>query len=675
MPVVSSIVVFSQVRELLRKAAGNEASAFAGLSLDNLSREQLLTATIAGLPLIVLPVKGSCCSNKTAASASDSALLLGLRGQAPFDSLQFPQLPWGRPPLAADDIDMIERWIAEGAPEAAPAGESYSLPATEWTRHTEMQKVEVSACDDAIQAFAEYDGESNTYRYQNGELRQRVNIDCMTETQIAHMRQAFAQLYALNDWPEDTRSYNNVALIHQNHCQHGWERFLPWHRIYLYEMEQVLQEFYPDVTLPYWDWTMSQYRPLHPEQGEIIPPALQAFLTEASLPYLQAAGIPSAQLQPLVGESFTSQQAFFAAVGTLIDPIYCTGRYRERFLDALLAANPLWYPLRYPGEFGGSTINKTIHYHYPTADDMAQIMSLRTFRDFGGGSSYDDAFGFIDQNPHNTMHIWTGGINPEFGQQAPSLLGKNDRNRGVKVAGRAFHRKSDLYSQPQYGDMFSNLTASYDPVFWSIHVNIDRLWHEWQLLNPHSNPVELDSVLTPWSYTVRDTLEMKRFGYEYVRSSCLLPVGAASPVARFTSRPIPVAESTRTAFRTAEIRLHRVPQLPRSCFVRVFLNLPDANANTPMDHAGYAGYLAIFGHGDCIGGPGHCAVPVRGRYDLRPRSHNTPRNHRVDVTKAARRLFDAGATEISITLVVVGADYEEERELFRLDGVSLNFFD
>jgi tyrosinase len=68
-------------------------------------------------------------------------------------------------------------------------------------------------------------------------------------------------------------------------------------------------------------------------------------------------------------------------------------------------------------------------------------------------------------------------------------------------------------------------------------------------------------------------------------------------------------------------------------------------------------------------------VPVRGKYDLRPRSHNTPRNHRVDVTKCARRLFDAGATQLSITLVVVGADYEEDRELLRLDGVSLNFLD
>ena len=64
----------------------------------------------------------------------------------------------------------------------------------------------------------------------------------------------------------------------------------------------------------------------------------------------------------------------------------------------------------------------------------------------------------------------------------------------------------------------------------------------------------------------------------------------------------------------------------------------------PIDDKSYAGYLAIFGHGDCIGGPGHCAVPQRGKYDLRPRNHNTPRNHRVDVTKCAKRLFEAGAT-------------------------------
>ena len=35
----------------------------------------------------------------------------------------------------------------------------------------------------------------------------------------------------------------------------GQQRFLPWHRIFLYQLEQQLQGFYPDVTIPYWDWT------------------------------------------------------------------------------------------------------------------------------------------------------------------------------------------------------------------------------------------------------------------------------------------------------------------------------------------------------------------------------------------------------------------------------------
>src|SRR5262249_59503741 len=93
------------------------------------------------------------------------------------------------------------------------------------------------------------------------------------------------------------------------------------------------------------------------------------------------------------------------------------GAPAHRFIDALPPANALWSPLRYPAESHNAqqqpqTITQAIHYHYPTADDIEQILALRTFRDFGGGSFYNDSFGFLDQNPHNTMHIWTGGENP-----------------------------------------------------------------------------------------------------------------------------------------------------------------------------------------------------------------------------------------------------------------------
>jgi tyrosinase len=276
------------------------------------------------------------------------------------------------------------------------------------------------------------------------------------------------------------------------------------------------------------------------------------------------------------------------------------------------------------------------------------------------------------------MHIWTGGQNPHAAPaNTAAKLGATQRNRAVQVAGRRPHTMEDLCSEPAVGDMLSNLTASYDPIFWPIHVNIDRVWHEWQQQNPHSVPKELDAVLTPWSYTIADTLDMSRFGYEYVKSASLVPVGLATTVGRFVSRPIAVPDPVRSAFRRAEVRLHRVPQLPRSCFIRVFLNLPDANASTPIDDSHYAGYVAIFGHADCIGGPGHCDLPP-GRprhYDQRPRHHNTPRNHRVDVTRIAKRLLDAGATSLQIVLVVIGADYREDNELLRLEGVSLDFLD
>lgn len=34
----------------------------------------------------------------------------------------------------------------------------------------------------------------------------------------------------------------------------GQQRFLPWHRVYLYEFEQLLQTVDPDITIPYWGW-------------------------------------------------------------------------------------------------------------------------------------------------------------------------------------------------------------------------------------------------------------------------------------------------------------------------------------------------------------------------------------------------------------------------------------
>jgi tyrosinase len=689
---------YQKVRQILDSAAKNCTTDYDGKGeFWNLPLEEFLAVEIFGIRMIA-PVDAapehSCCHSTPAGDSSTkrsarSGLIKGLRGTTPFDGAQYPRLMWGGQTVSNDDIGFIADWIDDGCPAKDV---QISFPVVGITR-TGFETVAANNVEAAARTYDVYDGSTSEYANKKGELKQRMNLDCMSETEVDKFRWAFRQLYTLNKWPEDRRSYNNMALIHQNHCQHGWERFLPWHRIYLYEFEQVLQDICPGVTLPYWDFTMPQYCPEKPEDGDIIPLSYQAYLTEESLIFLEHAepALPAEAIKELrkgmveQKKRYPSQAKFFAAVAELTEKKYTIGKHRERFIDALLAANALWYPLRYPAEYNGGTINTVIHYHYPTAADIDQILALRTFRDFGGGSFYDDSFGFLDQNPHNTMHIWTGGLNPTPEKDPPpegyaedlSANAAKQRNRSVRVAGRRIHTREDLYSQPANGDMLSNLTASFDPVFWPIHANIDRLWHEWQDRNPHSLPRDLDAVLTPWSYTIADTLDMARFGYEYVKCAFVIPVGLAAPVGRFVSKSIDIPDTVRSSFQQAEVRLHRVPQLPRSCFIRVFLNLPDANASTSIEDAHYAGYLAIFGHADCIGGPGHCDLPPiqPRRYDQRPRHHNTPRNHRVNVTKAARRLFDEGASSLQITLVVLGADYCEENDLLRLDSVSLDFLD
>jgi tyrosinase len=57
-------------------------------------------------------------------------------------------------------------------------------------------------------------------------------------------------------------------MMHSNMGPVGTQRFLPWHRVYLAELEEFLQAVGgDDITIPYWDWTV--------DQG--IPGWLQAF--------------------------------------------------------------------------------------------------------------------------------------------------------------------------------------------------------------------------------------------------------------------------------------------------------------------------------------------------------------------------------------------------------------
>ncbi len=73
-------------------------------------------------------------------------------------------------------------------------------------------------------------------------------------------------------------TFGQLVAVHadMSHMMHGTQRFLPWHRVYLLQLENALRSIHPDVSIPYWDWTQAA------EQG--IPAWLQNVTPTVPMP-------------------------------------------------------------------------------------------------------------------------------------------------------------------------------------------------------------------------------------------------------------------------------------------------------------------------------------------------------------------------------------------------------
>ena len=86
------------------------------------------------------------------------------------------------------------------------------------------------------------------------------------------------------------------------------------------------------------------------------------------------------------------------------------------------------------------------------------------------------------------------------------------------------------------GDMGVVAASAFDPIFWSHHCMIDRLWYLWQLKQGVDNipPSYLTRTLAPFAVTVGDVLDIRKLGYSYGATRILLPVQNFTPVALAT---------------------------------------------------------------------------------------------------------------------------------------------
>lgn len=78
----------------------------------------------------------------------------------------------------------------------------------------------------------------------------------MTTDEQNRFLNAFTQINAMN-------ALGPLVDIHSNaiHQMHGHPRFLPWHRIYLLRMEELLMMVDPTVCIPYWKSSEEQAFP------------------------------------------------------------------------------------------------------------------------------------------------------------------------------------------------------------------------------------------------------------------------------------------------------------------------------------------------------------------------------------------------------------------------------
>lgn len=368
----------------------------------------------------------------------------------------------------------------------------------------------------------------------------------------------------------DRRNWTNQARIHLNFCPHGNWLFLPWHRAYLLYFERICRRL--------------------------------SGMAGFALPYWNWS------VAPRVPAPFWS--------GALRDP--------NRIATATSVADPFAV---------GAPV-------------LASILAEPNFVLFASGSigatanqRTQSSYGRLEGTPHNYIHGFIGG------------------------------------------DM-GNFTSPLDPIFWLHHNMIERCWVNWNFDLGHANTSNsgwLNRAFTefcdengnPVRVTVADTLPYPATYYRYDDVGPGAGAAAAAPetramqdaavrtaragasvsldvLRRFTA-PQPVVSEID---RPAAIRIAMDLQTQRSAggrtllafegvslehtedfSVRVFLDKPDATAETPPDDPHFAGSFAFFDH------EGASHAPGGGNFVL-------------DISDVLGRLnIGAGTLEINVVLV------------------------
>ncbi|MDY7022472.1 MAG: tyrosinase family protein [Cyanobacteriota bacterium] len=217
-----------------------------------------------------------------------------------------------------------------------------------------------------------------------------------------------------------------------NPAHPGHPGFLPWHRKLVYDLEKELQKIDPNITIPYWDWT--------------DPNALDVMLSDD---FMGGNGEGTIVEVPGFGkfEGGVVKSGPFAD-WTLNEDIHIEGVNFTSFGPKLLRF------LEVP-PFDEYPIPKEV---------IDRVMNLDNYEIFsgvleGGGIGLNEKSELVpDWAVHVYSHAMIGGVLLKD-YSIPAFPTNQAQNLGTNM---------------------SILSSPYDPIFWLIHSNVDRLWAEWQ---------------------------------------------------------------------------------------------------------------------------------------------------------------------------------------------------
>ena len=347
-----------------------------------------------------------------------SGLIKGLKGEFPFDGTQFPPLMWGGQRVSASDIIFIQGWIDDGC----PASDAPTLSLAQVTLPLALARAE---------GYEEHPLSTrsvNDFSFETNKIKVRKNVECLTPDELERFRRVIRAMKCYDDFHQyDQRSFRFWADIHANNCQHGWEQFLTWHRLYLYYFEQQMQDIDPTVTLPYWDWPMyrdnvlASIQDTQQQTGSLdngtVPRAYRCRIDRKMLDNLKGK-IPDdtwTKLKTLFDQNggkdndrgFDSGLRLFNAAGITYgaDPAG-----DQLIIGELARVNSLWIWNRWPG--GNADL---IFEAWPTPEDIQNILKIQNFFSFASGPDSNHFFGACE-NIHNLIHNFSGGANPNYGK-------------------------------------------------------------------------------------------------------------------------------------------------------------------------------------------------------------------------------------------------------------------